>query len=148
MLTRLTLALMLFAPPAAGAQSPADAAAVRALVDRYVSARDARDPAAVGALFTADADQYTTTGDWRRGRAAVVTGTASSTQRNPGQRRIDIEAIRFVTPGVAIVDGRYVITGDDTQRWTTIVAAHTADGWRIAAIRNISPTGGVGSADR
>lgn len=120
--------------------------AVRDLVARYVAARDLRDPAAVAALFAPDADQYTTSGEWRRGQAAIVSGTARSSQQNPGQRRIRVEAVRFVTPDVAIADGPYeiVAAGPEAakrQMWTSIVAVRMAEGWRIAAIRNMRPAG-------
>jgi uncharacterized protein (TIGR02246 family) len=119
----------------------ADEKAVRALIDRYVNARDARDEKAIESLFTADADQYTTAGEWRRGRPKVVTGTAESTKQNPGARSIPIESVRFVTPDVAVVDGPYNIAGSTQKRWTTIVVKREADGWRIAAVRNMTPTG-------
>jgi bifunctional non-homologous end joining protein LigD len=147
-LLRMKHMLILFcllAAPALQAQAPAaaskDEAAVRALVERYVNARDARDEKAIEALFTADVDQYTTGGEWRRGRAGVVTGTAESTKQNPGDRSIPVESVRFISPDVAIVDGPYVIAGSDLRRWTTIVATRQRDGWRIAAIRNMAPSG-------
>jgi uncharacterized protein (TIGR02246 family) len=126
--------------PAGGA---ADEAAVREVVGRYVQARELRDPQAIAALFTADADQHTTSGEWRRGRAEVAKGTMESSARNPGQRRITIAAVRFVTGDVAIADGPYEITGGGTVRrmWTTLVLRREADGWRISAIRNMVPTG-------
>ena len=140
----------LFAAPALQAQTPAaaskDEAAVRALVEKYVNARDARDESAIAAFFTADADQYTTAGEWRRGRASVVTGTAESTKQNPGARSIPVESVRFITPDVAIVDGPYNIAGSDLRRWTTIVLKRERDGWRISAIRNMAPTGGAAPA--
>lgn len=122
-----------------------DEDAVRALVARYTAAREARDPNAVAALFTTDADQFTTGGEWRRGREQIREGTAASSRRNPGARRIVIETVRLVTRDVAIADGPYEIaaTGAAARRmWTTIVAVRTAAGWRIAAIRNMVPTGG------
>jgi uncharacterized protein (TIGR02246 family) len=121
-----------------------DEAAVREVVTRYMAARDARDPAAVEALFTGDADQVTTGGEWRRGRDQIRSGTAESSQRNPGSRRILIESVRFVTPDAALVDGRYEIgTGDAAsarRMWTTLVIVRTKEGWRISAIRNMTPT--------
>ena len=103
-------------------------------------------PAAVEALFTADADQYTTSGDWRRGQAQIVTGTARSSAQNPGIRRIRVEAVRFVTADVAIADGPYQIQAEGAaaptrQMWTSIVAVRRPEGWRITAIRNMAPTG-------
>lgn len=136
----------LLAVPAAWAQAPAprsaDETAVRTVIENYVNARDARDPSAIEALFTADVDQDTTAGEWRRGRPRVVTGTAESTKQNPGDRSIDIASVRFITPDVAIADGNYNIVGSTVRRWTTIVLKREAGGWRISAIRNMVPTGG------
>ena len=120
-----------------------DEAAVRDVVRRYVEARERRQSAEIEALFTADADQYTTAGDWRRGRTAIGRGTLQSSARNPGTRTIRVESVRFVTPDVAIADGPYVITsgGADPRRmWTTLVIVREGSGWKIAAIRNIAPT--------
>ena len=125
------------APP--GGSPSADEAAVRAVIARYVSARDARDAAALAELFTADADQYTTSGDWRRGRERMLPGMAESSRQNPGSRGIDVQAVRFVTADVAIADGSYSIAGSDLRRWTTIVLARDDGRWRIAAIRNMTP---------
>lgn len=128
--------------------SPArgDEAAVRDVVARYVTAREARDPAAVAALFTSDADQLTTSGEWRRGREAIRAGTARSSERNPGSRRIVVETVRFLTPDVAVADGPYEIAAGGgaavRQMRTTLVLVRTAEGWRISAIRNMVPTGG------
>ncbi len=144
---RMLLLTLLAVPCLAQAQAPASAAdetAVKALIDRYVNARDARDENAIAALFTSDADQYTTAGEWRRGRPQVVKGTAESTKQNPGDRSIDIKSIRFVTPDVGVVDGYYNIAGSDVQRWTTIVVKRESGTWRISAIRNMVPTGGQG----
>lgn len=142
--TLLLAALTIVGTPASQPPSPpaADEAAIRAAVARYVNARELRDPAAIEALFTADADQHTTSGEWRRGRAEVIRGSLESSKRNPGNRRIVVETIRFVTPDVAVADGPYEITTDGTVRkmWTTIVLARERGAWRIAAIRNMVPT--------
>jgi uncharacterized protein (TIGR02246 family) len=126
------------------AQTPADETAVRDLVTKYMDARDKRDPEAIRALFTEDADQFTTGGEWRRGRDNLVRGTIESSTRNPGTRRITVETVRFPTTGVAIVDGGYTITnpqgGAPRSMWTTLVMTKGSAGWRIAAIRNAAPT--------
>jgi uncharacterized protein (TIGR02246 family) len=123
----------------------ADETAVREVVRKYVDAREKRDPKLLEALFTADADQLTTAGEWRKGRANVVQGGLASSQANPGSRQIAIEVVRFVAPGVAIADGRYEIAGAagaaPRRMRTTFVAVRDAGGaWRIAAIRNMAPT--------
>ncbi|MGD9902587.1 MAG: SgcJ/EcaC family oxidoreductase [Vicinamibacterales bacterium] len=146
--TALVVCLLLSASSAAAGQEgprAGDEAAVRDVVARYVAARELKDPQAVEALFTADADQYTTSGEWRRGRAAIVSGTARSSAQNPGTRRIRVEAVRFVTADVAVADGPYEIEtapGTASRRmWTSIVVVRTPQGWRISAIRNMVPTG-------
>ena len=134
-----TLCLTMVAP-VIGQQN--DEGAVREVVRQYMDARGRRDAKALEALFTSDADQHTTGGEWRRGRAAVVTGSLASSERNPGTRAIRVESVRFVTPDVAIADGPYEIASATGVRrmWTTLVVARGPDGWRIAAIRNMVPT--------
>ena len=129
----------------AAAQSPAaDEAAVKEIVRRYVDAREKRDPTLLEALFTPDADQLTTSGEWRKGREDVVRGGLASSQANPGSRQITIEVVRFVAPAVALADGRYEIaaTGNAPARKmrTTFVMTRGSGDWRIAAIRNMAPT--------
>src|SRR5450432_236356 len=89
-----------------------DEAAVRQVVQKYMDARDQNDPRAIEALFTADADQLVSSGEWRKGRAEVVKGTMASSQSSGGSTR---------------------------NMWTSIMLARGADGWRIAAIRNMLP---------
>jgi uncharacterized protein (TIGR02246 family) len=127
----------------AAAQPPAaktDEAAVRDIVHRYTQARELSDPKAIEALFTADADQYTTSGEWRRGTARLVKGMLETSARNPGTRAITVAAVRFITPDVAIVDGEYKTGNDARLLWTTLTVKREGSGWKIAAIRNMAPT--------
>ena len=121
-----------------------DEDAVREIVSKYVDARERIDPKAVEALFTSDADQLVSSGEWRRGREAVVRGTMESSRSTGGRRSITVESVRFVGTEVAIADGRYELTGlaggATRQMWTTLVLKRTESGWRIAAIRNMLPT--------
>jgi uncharacterized protein (TIGR02246 family) len=120
-----------------------DEAAIKGVVARYVDAREKRDAAAIAALFTADADQLVSSGEWRKGREAVVKGTLASSEASGGRRTIEVETVRFLTPDVAVADGRYEIAGTNgaaTRRmWSTFLITRTKDGWRIAAIRNMLP---------
>ena len=126
------------------AQNPGDDAAVRQIVKKYVDAREQKDPQAIEALFTSDADQLVSSGEWRKGRGEVVKGTMASSQNSGGRRTIAVESIRFVAPGVALADGRYEITGmaggENRKMWTSLVLTRGANGWRIAAIRNMLPS--------
>ena len=120
-----------------------DEASIRMIVSKYVDARERIDPQAVEALFTNDADQLVSSGEWRRGREAVVRGAMASSRNTGGKRSITVESVRFVTPDVAIADGRYELTGlsgGGTRRmWATLILKKTHTGWRITAIRNMLP---------
>lgn len=123
------------------AQKPADEAAVRDVVKRYVDAREARDAKAIQALFTADADQLVSSGVWRRGREEVVKGTLASSEASGGKRTISVQTVRFLSADVAIADGPYEIAGSAETRkmWTALIVVRRPEGWRIAAIRNMLP---------
>jgi hypothetical protein len=76
----------------------------------------------------------------------------ASSERTGGNRSIEIESVRFLTPEVAIADGRYELSGlagGKTRRmWTTFVIVNSSTGWRIAAIRNMLPAPPAPSAGR
>lgn len=120
-----------------------DAAAIREVVRQYVDARERIDPKAVEQLFTADADQLVSSGEWRKGREAVVKGTMASSTSTGGKRTITVETVRFLTSDVAIADGRYELTGlaggATRSMWTTFVLKRGGKDWQITAIRNMLP---------
>jgi uncharacterized protein (TIGR02246 family) len=130
------------------AQTPSsDDAAVRALVETYTAAREKGDPAALAALFTADADQLVSSGEWRRGREAVVTGSLASSQQTQGRRTLTIETVRMVAANVALADSRYDIAQADgaTRRmWASWLLVKDGATWKIAAIRNMLPAAPAG----
>jgi uncharacterized protein (TIGR02246 family) len=129
--------------PAALVLAQSEEAAVREVVQKYVAARESMDARAIEALFTSDADQLVSSVEWRKGRSEVVRGTMASSQSSGGKRTITVTSVRFVAPGVAIADGRYEISGiaggGTRAMWTTLMLTRGADGWRIAAIRNMLP---------
>jgi len=133
----------LLIPSGQSSKSTASDDAIRSLLSKYVDARERVDPKAVEVLFTADADQLVSSGEWRKGRDAVVKGTMASSQSTGGRRTITVESIRYLTADTAIVDGRYELTGlaggETRKMWTTFVVTRTDDNWRIAAIRNMLP---------
>jgi len=131
------------APAPAWAQA-GDEAAVRDVVKRYVDAREARDAKALAALFTDDADQLVSSGEWRKGRDQVVKGGLASSAASSGKRTINVQSVRFVGKDVAIADGPYEIVGaaaggENRKMWTSFVMTRGEGGWRIAAIRNMLP---------
>ncbi len=115
----------------------ADEAAVRGVVRRYVDARDHADPRALADLFTADADQLVSSGQWRKGHDEVVRGTVASSRSETGKRTITVESVRFLADGVALADGRYEI--GERKMWTSLLIVRERDVWKIAAIRNMLP---------
>ncbi len=131
------------APAIAQTSASGDETAVRDLVDKYVAAREELNPQAIQALFTPDADQLVSSGEWRRGRAAVVRGTLASSRQTGGKRAIYIDTVRFLDSGTAIADGNYKLTGlaagATRDMITTFILKRTPEGWRIAAIRNMLP---------
>jgi uncharacterized protein (TIGR02246 family) len=143
---RFAILCYLLCLAASTVQSPAPSTnenAIRDIVNKYVEAREKIDPKGVEVLFTNDADQLVSSGEWRRGRDAVVRGTMESSRRNEGKRSITVESIRFVSDDVAIVDARYDITalagGASRNMWATFVMKRAGNSWRIAAIRNMLP---------
>jgi len=138
----LLAAILIAAGPAAAQAPAADDAAVRALVDAYSAAREKGDVAALTALFTADADQLVSSGEWRRGRAAVITGSLASSQQTQGTRTLTIETVRMIAANVAIADSRYDIaqTNGTTRRmWASWLVVKDGTAWKIAGIRNMLP---------
>lgn len=143
---RIILALILllgFGSALLAQTTASDDAAVRDLVAKYASAREHADAASIGKLFTTDADQLVSSGEWRQGRESLVKGMLASSRGNPGDRTITVETVRFVAPNVALADARYEIAASDgkaaRRMWSTFLAVRTGDGWRIAAIRNMLP---------
>jgi hypothetical protein len=67
----------------------------------------------------------------------------ASSQSNSGSRRIEVETVRFIAPGVAIADGRYEIAGAEggqaRRMWTSFIVSRHNGSWRIEAIRNMLP---------
>jgi uncharacterized protein (TIGR02246 family) len=123
----------------AAAQSN-DEAAIRDVVRQYSDARNRGDEKALAALFVEGADQLVSSGEWRRGRDAVVKGSIASTAG--GQRTFTVETLRMVSADVAIVDSRYDIGADTAtarRMWAAWILVKWPEGWRIAAIRNMLP---------
>jgi uncharacterized protein (TIGR02246 family) len=138
-----TLFVGLLALVSLSAQGDGTTAAVRSVVDRYVTTREAGDEKALAALFTDDVDQLVSTGEWRKGLDAVVRGTLASSKSTAGKRTITVESVRLFSADVAVADGRYEIAGLEggatRQMWTSFVLRRTGGTWRIAAIRNMLP---------
>lgn len=115
-----------------------NALAITDLVAAYAEARQNQDAQKISSLFTEDADQLVSSGVWRQGRAALVEGMLRSSQNNPGDRSLEVERIRFLSPTVAIADARYTI--GQRKMWSTFLAVKSGEDWRLTAIRNMLPS--------
>jgi uncharacterized protein (TIGR02246 family) len=129
---------------AQSADRTADEAAIRAVIQAFLDTREKNDAAGLAALLTADVDQQQTSGNTRRGRDAVVSGSLATQQSTGGTRTIAVDSLRFVSPDVAIADGRYDSVGradgTDQRMLTSMVLRREGGAWKIAAIRNMLPS--------
>jgi uncharacterized protein (TIGR02246 family) len=121
-----------------------DEAAIRSVIQAFIATREANDAPGLTALLTEDVDQQQTSGNTRRGREAVVTGSLATQQSTGGRRTITVDSLRFLTPDVALADGRYDsigrADGTDQRMLTSMVLRRESGAWKIAAIRNSLPT--------
>jgi hypothetical protein len=121
----------------------ADSNEILHLINQYSSARDNRDTVLLRQILTVDVDQLVSSGEWRNGMDAAVKGMLNSSSSNPGDRKLTVEKIKFLSENAALVDARYIITNpDQTMRkmWSSFVVVRTKKSWQISAIRNMLPT--------
>jgi uncharacterized protein (TIGR02246 family) len=138
----LFLALLLSLAPRLATATPSDEDGIRATVSKYVNARNEKATDGLQLLFTPDADQLVSTGEWRHGLDELIRGMMASSHHEQAKSSVSITDLRMLDPNVAIVDGRYRTTslnGEVRNMWTTFVLKRTPQGWRIAAIRNMNP---------
>lgn len=137
-------------------QAPAGAgeeAAIRKAVQQLDDARNAGNWKGVSAVFTDEADQMTSTGEWRRGHAEIEKGVAQSmaTTYKGGKYVTTIDQVRMVAPNVAIADGPFdlqnVPGGGVRHAHVTYVLVKSGGQWRIGASRSMvnAPAGATTS---
>lgn len=117
---------------------------IHTLIDQYTIARDTKDPVLLQNILTAEVDQLVSSGEWRVGIDAAIAGMMRSSTANPGDRRLIVDKIKFLDNRNAIVDCRYEIINDDgsvRSMWSTFIIVFREDGWKIAGIRNMLPSG-------
>jgi len=140
----LFIVVFLLIPPLnAGAQNQElDREKIMRTIASYSEAREASNPDSIRALFTSDADQLVSSGEWRYGLDALVNRMLQSSTNNPGKRTLTIEKIKFFTSGVAIADAKYQIIRDNEivrNMWSSFVMINDNNYWKISAIRNMLP---------
>jgi uncharacterized protein (TIGR02246 family) len=130
--------------PATSQAQIADEAAIRKTSASFVKAFEAADAKAVAAHFTADAEYVDEDGTVFQGRPAIEESLTEFFAENPGcQLEMRIDALRFVSPGVAIEDGAStVMRADDSRpietRYTTLHIRSEGQ-WLIASVRDQAP---------
>ena len=114
------------------------------LIDNYSLARDKKDTVLLKSILTNDVDQLVSSGEWRNGISEAVQGMTRSSENSPGTRTLTVEKIRFLDSKNAIADARYEIKsreGTTRKMWSTFVVVNDNGKWKIAAIRNMLPSG-------
>lgn len=113
------------------------------LIDQYSLAREKQDTVLLKSILTTEVDQLVSSGEWRMGIGAAVTGMLRSSDSNPGSRNLIVEKIRLITPQSGVVDARYEIQNPDgtvRKMWSTFVVVRENKKWKITAIRNMLPS--------
>jgi uncharacterized protein (TIGR02246 family) len=113
------------------------------LINQYSAARENRDTILLKEILTADVDQLVSSGEWRNGIVAAVEGMLNSSSTNPGDRKLTLEKIKFLSESAALVDAHYIITNPDQtvrKMWSSFVVVKNKKDWQISAIRNMFPT--------
>ncbi|WP_020533262.1 YybH family protein [Flexithrix dorotheae] len=115
---------------------------IRELIDNYSQAREQKDANLLRQIITDEIDQLVSTGEWRVGKTAALSGMMRSSKKNPGSRTITVEKIRFIHQNCGIADTRYEIKMEDgsvRKMWSTFIVSYEENMWKITAIRNMLP---------
>ena len=141
------IALTLATPALLAAQeapvTPQQKQAIVALIDAYSDARAKQDRTLLEDLLTAEVDQLTSSGEWRKGKEGSMQGMGRSSQANPGTRTLTVENVRLLGPQVALVDARYDIRspqGVPRNMWSNFTVVLVDGKRRLSTIRNILRT--------
>ena len=126
------------------AKRSADEEAIRQTNDAFVKAYGQGNSKAVAALFTADAEYVDELGNVFQGRAAIEESLQDFFAENSGCKlEMNIDTIRFVSPGVAVEDGttRIIRAAGETSPDSRYITVHVkTDGkWLAASVRDHAP---------
>jgi uncharacterized protein (TIGR02246 family) len=130
------------APTNAAADQSADETAIRANVEAFAKAANARDAKAVAATFTASGEFSDGDGNVFHGRAAIEAEFAALFNVNPdGRVEIKAHELRAIAPGVVTEEGTATVGPADKSSATTvsytIVHVKQTDGkWLMASVRS------------
>jgi uncharacterized protein (TIGR02246 family) len=125
-------------PPKGG--NAADEAALLKNAEAFVEAFQKGDAKAVAAFWTTDGDYTDMTGKRLSGRAEIEKSFTAFFAENKGVKlRIEIDALKFITPDVAIEDGMTAVLspegGPPSRAKYTIVHVKKDGKWSIGSVR-------------
>src|SRR5215831_16747637 len=121
--------------------NPKDEAALLKNAEAFVEAFHKGDAKALAAFWTPDGDYTDQTGKKFKGREAIEKAFQGFFAENKGLKlRIDITALRFVTPDVAVEDGTTSVIppdgGPPSRARYTIVHVKKNDQWFLSSVRD------------
>ncbi len=114
---------------------------------KFVDAYAARDAAAIGAMFTDDAEIFDEFGEVTLGQDAIVEMYQQVFEEFPEASisEINLNKVRHITDNVAIEEGRVVSSagGGETPSTSRYVAIHVREEgvWRIDMLKNFAQEG-------
>ncbi len=122
----------------------ADEEAIRKAAGSFAKAYGEGDAKSVAAHFTLAAEYVDELGNVFQGRAAIEESLTEFFAENPGCKlKMNIDSLRFISPGIAVEDGSTSITRPDSptsidSRYTTVHVK--IDGkWLAASVRDHAP---------
>lgn len=142
-LTLLSIPLVLSAARSALAQdASADEQAIQDAAVKFVDAYNAKDAAAIAALFSANARMEEADGTVIVGDEAIRTAFQAAFEAEPeGQIGLDMDSLSLITPDVAVEQGATEFYPDGetlTARGRYIVVHLKKDGaWRMISVRSL-----------
>ncbi len=106
------LGLVLAAGAVVGQESETEEEAIAAIVQQYVDAWNRGDLDAIAALYSEDAKLIDMTGEVASGREAIRESIAKIREKyEGGTLTAEQTAVRFVKPEIAVVDGKWSLSG-------------------------------------
>ncbi len=125
-------------------QQSADEVQIRQTNDAFAKAYGAGNAKSVAAHFTIDAEYVDELGNVCQGRSAIEDSFTDYFAGNPGVTiEVNIDSLRFISPGVAVEDGYTTITRSENQPSVmslyTTVHVKTEGQWLAASVRDHAP---------
>jgi len=129
-------------PPTQDAvKSDSDLDAVKAAADKYTSAFNAKDAAALAGLFTNDAEFVDGSNTVVHGKKAIEEAFAQYFKDHAqGKLTVDMDLVRRIGPTALVEEGTYQFEGDNgkpsgDRSHYVMLHVKQNDGWKIASIR-------------